>query len=129
MRRARAETMLQRMLAIMQKEGRQLSRDRLTFGMIVGIPMMQMLLFGSQDNCEYCESTRQLLEELAATHEQLSLSVHDVEADAELAARYGSVRAPDPRAPRAGETGTRSGLRARGCAGTAWRCRGPSHWL
>ena len=38
--------MLQRTFAIMLKEVRQLSRDRLTFGMIVGIPMMQMLLFG-----------------------------------------------------------------------------------
>jgi ABC-2 type transport system permease protein len=38
--------MLQRVYAIMLKEARQLSRDRLTFGMIVGIPLMQMLLFG-----------------------------------------------------------------------------------
>jgi len=38
--------MLQRLLAIMLKEIRQLARDRLTFGMIVGIPLMQMLLFG-----------------------------------------------------------------------------------
>jgi ABC-2 type transport system permease protein len=34
------------MLAIMLKEVRQLARDRLTFGMIIGIPLMQMLLFG-----------------------------------------------------------------------------------
>jgi len=32
--------------AIALKEIRQLRRDRLTFGMIVGIPLMQMLLFG-----------------------------------------------------------------------------------
>jgi ABC-2 type transport system permease protein len=38
--------MLQRLIAIMLKEVRQLARDRLTFGMIVGIPLMQMLLFG-----------------------------------------------------------------------------------
>lgn len=38
--------MLQRVLAIMGKELRQLSRDRLTFGMIVGIPLLQILLFG-----------------------------------------------------------------------------------
>ncbi|HEX7374835.1 MAG TPA: ABC transporter permease, partial [Steroidobacteraceae bacterium] len=38
--------MLQRVFAIMLKEVRQLSRDRLTFGLIVGIPLMQMLLFG-----------------------------------------------------------------------------------
>ena len=38
--------MLQRVLAIMSKEVRQLARDRLTFGMIIGIPLMQILLFG-----------------------------------------------------------------------------------
>jgi ABC-2 type transport system permease protein len=38
--------MLQRVFAIMTKEVRQLSRDRLTFGMIVGIPLLQILLFG-----------------------------------------------------------------------------------
>jgi ABC-2 type transport system permease protein len=35
-----------RALAIAFKEVRQLRRDRLTVGMIVGIPLMQMLLFG-----------------------------------------------------------------------------------
>ena len=38
--------MLERIAAVMVKEVRQLARDRLTFGMIVGIPLMQMLLFG-----------------------------------------------------------------------------------
>jgi ABC-2 type transport system permease protein len=38
--------MLLRLLAITSKEVRQLSRDRLTFGMIIGIPLMQILLFG-----------------------------------------------------------------------------------
>ena len=35
-----------RIFAIASKETRQLRRDRLTFAMIVGIPLMQMLLFG-----------------------------------------------------------------------------------
>ena len=34
--------MLDRISAVMVKEVRQLARDRLTFGMIVGIPLMQM---------------------------------------------------------------------------------------
>jgi ABC-2 type transport system permease protein len=38
--------MLARTTAIATKEIRQLRRDRLTFGMIVGIPLIQMLLFG-----------------------------------------------------------------------------------
>jgi ABC-2 type transport system permease protein len=37
---------LERIAAVMVKEVRQLARDRLTFGLIVGIPLMQMLLFG-----------------------------------------------------------------------------------
>lgn len=37
---------MSRILAIASKEIRQLRRDRLTFGMIVGIPLLQMLLFG-----------------------------------------------------------------------------------
>jgi ABC-2 type transport system permease protein len=38
--------MMARTLAIARKEVRQLRRDRLTFGMIGGIPLMLMLLFG-----------------------------------------------------------------------------------
>ena len=37
---------LRRLRAVAVKEVRQLSRDRVTFGMIVGVPLMQMLLFG-----------------------------------------------------------------------------------
>ncbi len=43
---------LQRIRAIVHKEVRQLSRDRLTFGMIVGIPVMQLLLFGYAINTD-----------------------------------------------------------------------------
>ena len=38
--------MFGRILAVAMKELRQLSRDRLSFGMIIGVPLMQMLLFG-----------------------------------------------------------------------------------
>ena len=41
-----------RLLAIMRKELLQLKRDRLTFAMIVGIPVMQMLLFGYAINTD-----------------------------------------------------------------------------
>ncbi len=37
---------LRRLRAVAVKEVRQLSRDRVTFGMIVGVPLLQMLLFG-----------------------------------------------------------------------------------
>jgi ABC-2 type transport system permease protein len=37
---------LGRILAVVRKEVRQLRRDRLTFGMIIGLPVMQLMLFG-----------------------------------------------------------------------------------
>ncbi len=37
---------LRRLGAVARKEVRQLARDRVTFGMIVGVPLMQILLFG-----------------------------------------------------------------------------------
>ncbi len=43
---------LPRTLAIASKELRQLARDRLTFGMIVGIPLLQILLFGYAINVD-----------------------------------------------------------------------------
>ena len=43
---------LTRLLAIVMKEHRQLRRDRLTFGMIVGIPTLQLLLFGYAINMD-----------------------------------------------------------------------------
>jgi ABC-2 type transport system permease protein len=43
---------LQRILAIVRKEVRQLRRDRLTFGMIVGIPVIQLLMFGYAINMD-----------------------------------------------------------------------------
>ena len=43
---------LQRILAIVKKEVRQLRRDRLTFGMIIGIPVIQLLMFGYAINMD-----------------------------------------------------------------------------
>ncbi len=43
---------LGRKFAVIRKELRQLSRDRLTFGMIVGIPTLQLLLFGFAINLD-----------------------------------------------------------------------------
>ena len=43
---------LQRILAVVRKEVRQLRRDRLTFGMIIGIPVIQLLMFGYAINMD-----------------------------------------------------------------------------
>ena len=43
---------LGRLLAVFRKELRQLARDRMTLGMIVGIPTLQLLLFGFAINLD-----------------------------------------------------------------------------
>ena len=45
-------TSFSRIAAVIRKELLQLRRDRLTFGMIVGIPVMQMLVFGYAINTD-----------------------------------------------------------------------------
>jgi alkyl hydroperoxide reductase subunit AhpF len=49
---------------------------------------VQVLLFTSQKNCEYCAETRQLLEEVVEISDLLALSVHDLEAEPDLAKLY-----------------------------------------
>src|SRR5688500_16981761 len=43
---------LHRLWAIVLKEFIQMKRDRLTFGMMVGIPLMQLMLFGFAINSD-----------------------------------------------------------------------------
>jgi glutaredoxin-like protein len=55
---------------------------------------VQILFFGSQDDCEYCTDTRQLLEEVAAIDEKLSLSIYDLQDNADMAVQYNVDRVP-----------------------------------
>ncbi len=55
---------------------------------------VQILFFGRNTDCEYCEDTRQLLQEVCDLSDQLSLSVHDLDEDAALAAEYHIDKAP-----------------------------------
>jgi ABC-2 type transport system permease protein len=91
---------LRRIAAVAVKEVRQLARDRLTGGMILGLPLMQMLLFGYAINFDVrhldaavldragSSASRQLLAELAATQvlELRERVVSDDELDALLRA-------------------------------------------
>ncbi|HUQ11334.1 MAG TPA: ABC transporter permease [Steroidobacteraceae bacterium] len=54
---------LRRLGAVSRKEVRQLSRDRVTFGMIVGVPLMQMLLFGFAINFDVRHLSTVVLDE------------------------------------------------------------------
>jgi glutaredoxin-like protein len=55
---------------------------------------VHILFFGTKDNCEYCNETRQLLEEVAAINEKLSLSVYDLQDNADMSARFNVDKAP-----------------------------------
>ncbi len=55
---------------------------------------VQLLFFGSKENCEYCGDVRQLLEEVAAIDDKLSLAVYDLQDDAELAVKFNVDKAP-----------------------------------
>lgn len=55
---------------------------------------VHILFFGSQDDCAYCSDTRQLVEEVTALSEKLSLESLDLQADAALAAQYHVNQAP-----------------------------------
>lgn len=58
---------LSRVMAIVKKEVRQLRRDRLTFGMVVGLPVIQMLLFGYAINTDV-RNLRTAIADQAGTH-------------------------------------------------------------
>ena len=85
---------LDRLFAIAAKEARQLARDRVTFGMIIGVPVMQMLLFGYAINFDVRDVnavvldlartslSRQLVGDLQAT--QVLRVVRDAGSEREL---------------------------------------------
>lgn len=49
---------------------------------------VQILFFGSKDQCEYCDDTLKLVEEIASLSDKLSVQTFDVEADPEVADNY-----------------------------------------
>jgi len=57
-----------RLLAIVVKELRQLGRDKLTFGMILGIPAIQLLLFGFAINMDIRNIDTAFVDEARTAH-------------------------------------------------------------
>ena len=55
---------------------------------------VQILIFTSKENCDYCDDTLKLLEEVTAIDERIGLTVHDLHADADLAKHYRVDKAP-----------------------------------
>jgi glutaredoxin-like protein len=55
---------------------------------------VHVMFFGSQENCDYCDDTRQLVEEVTALSDLLSLEIYDIDADKDLAEKYNVDKAP-----------------------------------
>ena len=53
-----------------------------------------ILFFGSRENCDYCDDTRQLLEEVTAIDNRLTLKVHDIDVDVDIAKLYRVDKTP-----------------------------------
>jgi glutaredoxin-like protein len=49
---------------------------------------VQLLFFGRRKNCEYCAETRQLVEEVSALSDKLTMAVYDLDAESEIAHQY-----------------------------------------
>ena len=76
---------------------------------------VQILFFGSQVNCNYCNDTRQLLEEVVALSPSLGLTVYDLEIDSAIANKYRVDKAPVfVVAAKDGETLTDTGIQYAG---------------
>lgn len=76
---------------------------------------VQLLFFGSQQNCPACGETRQLVEEVSALSDKLSLSVYDANVDAAVAKKYHVDKTPGlVIAAKDGETITDYGIRLSG---------------
>jgi len=55
---------------------------------------VQVLFFGSKDNCDYCNEAKQLLEEVTALNDKLDLSVYDMQENADMAQQFNVTNAP-----------------------------------
>lgn len=55
---------------------------------------VQVLFFGSQQDCDYCDDTLQLVQEVVDISDKLELSIYDIEDDAALASQYNVDKAP-----------------------------------
>jgi glutaredoxin-like protein len=55
---------------------------------------VQILYFGSQDQCDTCAETQQLLEEVAAVNAKVELTIYDLQKDKSIAEKFNVTSAP-----------------------------------
>ena len=56
--------------------------------------VLKLFVRGDKDECPYCEDTRQLLEAVAELDDRVTVEVHDLDLEPEVADRYGVDMAP-----------------------------------
>jgi ABC-2 type transport system permease protein len=118
-----------RFSAVLLKEFVQMRRDRLTFAMIVGIPILQLALFGyaintdpkalpDRDRCAGCQSVHAQPGERAAEHQYFRIvDQFPAKAEADRALQRGDASSPHHPADFSRPAA------ARGPAGPAGGCR------
>lgn len=55
---------------------------------------VQVLYFGSKDQCDTCAETQQLLEEVSAVNDKVELKVYDLQENRDIAERFNVTNAP-----------------------------------
>jgi glutaredoxin-like protein len=55
---------------------------------------VQVLYFGKESDCDYCEDTLQLIQEVVGLSDKLNLEMYDMEEDANVAREYKVDKAP-----------------------------------
>ncbi|MBN1304092.1 MAG: thioredoxin family protein [Anaerolineales bacterium] len=55
---------------------------------------VEILYFGQGQDCQYCDETQQLLEEVTALSDHLGLKVYDIQADVDVAQKFNIDKSP-----------------------------------
>lgn len=55
---------------------------------------VEVLFFGREENCDYCDDTLKLAEEVTAISDKLTLTRYDLDKDAEVSQQYNVKMAP-----------------------------------
>ncbi|RPI30079.1 MAG: glutaredoxin [Chloroflexota bacterium] len=55
---------------------------------------VQIIFFGSKNECDYCDDTRRMVEELATLSDKIEVSVYDIEEDAGIAQQFKVDKTP-----------------------------------
>jgi glutaredoxin-like protein len=55
---------------------------------------VQVIYFGKKNDCEYCDETRKMVDEITSLSDKLELAIYDMDDDQALASQYKVDKAP-----------------------------------